>query len=261
MLSASEVGCSDPRGLAGICRFLLTSGCRKWCALAFIVSTVSCTGGRSVVSDVEEFVRADRHLVIPEADWSRAVRQAEVIRRLADCRDVPGRRGRVPRVVLVDEAAQELGVSRRQVYVLLRRWRAGSGRVTDLLPSAPTGGRGGSLLDARVESNSVMLRMWVATLPPGTLGVFVKQTGLPGSTHAATAYIRLDSAQIGALSYPGTWSDKIRGVYVHELGHGLNLADNPSTGRVSVMKYGAQGLAGGYYAPTPYDIEEVLRIN
>ncbi|MFE3454087.1 helix-turn-helix domain-containing protein [Nonomuraea sp. NPDC059194] len=55
-----------------------------------------------------------------------AGRQAEVIGRLAA----------EPRVGLAaaDPAAAELGISRRQVYVLLRRWRQGEGVVSDLLP-------------------------------------------------------------------------------------------------------------------------------
>ena len=39
----------------------------------------------------------------------------------------------------IDEAAAELGVSRRQMYVLLQRFRAGSGRATDLMPASTTG--------------------------------------------------------------------------------------------------------------------------
>jgi len=33
-----------------------------------------------------------------------------------------------------DAAAAELGLPRRQVYALLRRWRAGEGLASDLLP-------------------------------------------------------------------------------------------------------------------------------
>ena len=36
----------------------------------------------------------------------------------------------------IDEAAAELGVSRRQMYVLLQRFRAGSGRGTGLMPAS-----------------------------------------------------------------------------------------------------------------------------
>ena len=52
----------------------------------------------------------------------------------------------------IDEAAAELGVSRRQMYVLLQRFRAGSGRATDLMPASPDGGRGRGRLDYRVEA-------------------------------------------------------------------------------------------------------------
>ena len=75
--------------------------------------------------------------------WEAAVRQAAVISRLAAL-DAAG-------VAAVDEAAAELGVSRRQVYVLLGRWRAGEGVASDLLPGRSSGGRGGSRLPTDVE--------------------------------------------------------------------------------------------------------------
>ncbi|WP_460520500.1 helix-turn-helix domain-containing protein [Flindersiella endophytica] len=37
----------------------------------------------------------------------------------------------------VDEAAAELGISRRQVYALVSRWRAGEGMTSDLCPAGP----------------------------------------------------------------------------------------------------------------------------
>jgi putative transposase len=75
--------------------------------------------------------------------WDVAVRQAAVISRLAVL-DSAG-------VTAVDAAADELGLSRRQVYVLLGRWRAGEGMVSDLLPGRSSGGRGGSRLPDEVE--------------------------------------------------------------------------------------------------------------
>ncbi|HEY0616403.1 MAG TPA: DDE-type integrase/transposase/recombinase [Kribbella sp.] len=75
--------------------------------------------------------------------WDTAVRQAAVISRLAAL-DAAG-------VTAVDEAATELGLSRRQVYALLGRWRTGGGVVSDLLPGRSTGGRGGSRLPDDVE--------------------------------------------------------------------------------------------------------------
>ncbi|MFF1818401.1 Mu transposase C-terminal domain-containing protein [Kribbella sp. NPDC058245] len=75
--------------------------------------------------------------------WETAVRQAAVISRLAAL-DAAS-------VTAVDEAATELGLSRRQVYALLGRWRTGGGVVSDLLPGRSTGGRGGSRLPDDVE--------------------------------------------------------------------------------------------------------------
>src|SRR5690349_8080845 len=89
---------------------------------------------------------------LPSARWDRVLRQAEVIRCLSECADDAGGRGSGCRVAAIDEAAAELGVSRRQMYVLLQRFRAGSGRVTDLMPASPDGGRGRGRLDYRVEA-------------------------------------------------------------------------------------------------------------
>ena len=83
-------------------------------------------------------------LTASDEAWSVAVRRAEVIGKLA----------RAPRVGVeaADAAAAELGVSRRQVYVLLHRWRQGEGVVSDLLPGTSSGGRGRSRLPSEVEA-------------------------------------------------------------------------------------------------------------
>lgn len=54
--------------------------------------------------------------------------------------------------VAADEAAEELGLSRRQVYTLIGRRRKGSGLLTDLAPGRSDGGRGGSRLPEVVEA-------------------------------------------------------------------------------------------------------------
>ncbi len=77
-------------------------------------------------------------------DWALAVRRAEVIGRLA-------RESRIPGAV-ADEAAAELGIRRRQVYVLVKRWRAGSGVASDLLARRSSGGRGRGRLPEEVEA-------------------------------------------------------------------------------------------------------------
>lgn len=51
-----------------------------------------------------------------------------------------------------DAAGGQLGLSRRQVYVLVGRYRQGSGLVTDLAPRRSDGGRGGGRLAEPVES-------------------------------------------------------------------------------------------------------------
>lgn len=76
--------------------------------------------------------------------WAVAVRRARVIGPLAAGASV-GKDA-------ADAAAAELGISRRQVYVLLRRWREGEGVVSDLLPRRSSGGRGGRRLSAEVEA-------------------------------------------------------------------------------------------------------------
>jgi len=50
-----------------------------------------------------------------------------------------------------DAAAQALGLSRRQVYVLIRRARLGSGLVTDLALGQSSGGKGKGRLPESVE--------------------------------------------------------------------------------------------------------------
>jgi putative transposase len=80
-------------------------------------------------------------LTAPAPVWDAASRRAEVIGRLA-AKPTVG-------LAAADEAAVELGVSRRQVYVLVGRWRAGEGVVSDLLPGRSSGGCGGGRLRLR----------------------------------------------------------------------------------------------------------------
>ena len=93
----------------------------------------------------EPVMLAERGLLaVPEEVWSLAVRRAEVIGRLARL-DVVGWEA-------ADAAAAELGVSRRQVYLLLRRWREGEGVVSDLIPRRSSGGRGRGHLPDEVKA-------------------------------------------------------------------------------------------------------------
>jgi putative transposase len=80
----------------------------------------------------------------PGPMWDGAVRRAEVIGGLA-AKDTVG-------LAAADEAAAELRVSRRQVYALVGRWRAGEGLASDLLPGRSSGGRGAGRLPDEVEA-------------------------------------------------------------------------------------------------------------
>ena len=80
---------------------------------------------------------------LPEQAWERARRRAEIIGPLAQSETVGHE--------AADAAAQALGLSRRQVYVLIRRARLGSGLVTDLALGQSSGGKGKGRLPESVE--------------------------------------------------------------------------------------------------------------
>lgn len=82
----------------------------------------------------EDRIPARGLLTVPDEVWQLAVQRAEVIAPLADASSVGAG--------AVNAAAAQLGVSRRQVYLLLRCWRAGEGVVSDLIPGRSSGGRG-----------------------------------------------------------------------------------------------------------------------
>jgi putative transposase len=83
-------------------------------------------------------------LTMSDASWEQAKNRASVISSLA--------KRSTTHAGDVDQAAKELGVSRRQIYVLLGRYRQGSGRVTDLAVRRSTGGKGGHRLPEPVEA-------------------------------------------------------------------------------------------------------------
>ena len=80
---------------------------------------------------------------LPSEVWEQARLRAEIIGPLAAL-EMVGHRA-------ADTAAQALGLSRRQVYVLIRRARQGTGLVTDLTPGRSGGGKGNGRLLEPVE--------------------------------------------------------------------------------------------------------------
>lgn len=75
--------------------------------------------------------------------WAQARRRAAVIAPLA-AMDTVGHSD-------ADDAAGQLGLSRRQVYALVRRYRQGAGVVTDVAAGQSDGGHGGGRLSEPVE--------------------------------------------------------------------------------------------------------------
>ena len=80
---------------------------------------------------------------LPDEAWAQARHRTEIIGPLAAL-EVVGHEA-------ADEAAQALGLSRRQVYVLIRRARQGTGLVTALPPGRSGGGKGKGRLPEPVE--------------------------------------------------------------------------------------------------------------
>ncbi|WP_017200468.1 Mu transposase C-terminal domain-containing protein [Arthrobacter sp. M2012083] len=89
-------------------------------------------------------IAEDGQLTMSDASWEQAKKRASVIGSLA--------KRSTMHLADVDDAAEELGVSRRQIYVLLDRYRQGSGLVTDLAVRHSTGGKGGHRLPEPTEA-------------------------------------------------------------------------------------------------------------
>ncbi|MBB3036539.1 Mu transposase C-terminal domain-containing protein [Hoyosella altamirensis] len=95
------------------------------------------------MEDDQNEIAASGLLAVPEPEWEQARLRSQVIGRLAERDPVS--------LAAVDEAAMQLGISRRRVYVLMKRYRQGSGLVTDLVPRRSDGGKGGARLAEPVE--------------------------------------------------------------------------------------------------------------
>lgn len=77
-------------------------------------------------------------LSLSDAEWQEAKRRADVISPLAALGSVSH--------AAADAASEALGLRRRTVYELIRRWRAGQGVVTDLAKIPNHRGKGKSRL-------------------------------------------------------------------------------------------------------------------
>jgi len=91
--------------------------------------------------------------LIAEQEWNEARRRAVVIRPLLEFKHCPRKKA--------CEAAAELGLSERQVYRLIQRFRESDGELTALLPGGSNGGRGKQRLAAPREN---LLRRLIAEI-------------------------------------------------------------------------------------------------
>lgn len=82
-------------------------------------------------------------LTLPDAAWELARIRMELIGPLAELETVEHQ--------AADAAAKTLRSSRRQIYVLIRRVRQGTGLVTDRAPGRSGGGKGQGRLPEPVE--------------------------------------------------------------------------------------------------------------
>jgi len=76
--------------------------------------------------------------------WEKAKHRADVISQLAALDEVSAGEA--------DKAASQLGISQRQVYKLVKRYRAGVGLVTDLAVMQPGGGKGKARIAPEVDA-------------------------------------------------------------------------------------------------------------
>jgi putative transposase len=88
-------------------------------------------------------LRENGVLTLSDASWEKAKSRFDIIAPLAQA-------SRIDRCSARD-AADALGLSVRQVFALVKRFRTGEGLVTDMAPSRSSGGKGRSRLTPAIE--------------------------------------------------------------------------------------------------------------
>jgi len=95
------------------------------------------------MADSEPEIPETGILTVPDAVWSEVRRRADVIGPLTEKDKVSAN--------IAAEAGEQLGLSARTVYTLIRRYRESGGSILSLAPGRPEGGRGGSRLSEEIE--------------------------------------------------------------------------------------------------------------
>lgn len=94
--------------------------------------------------DSEAAINERGLLTLSESAWAKTKHRADVIGQLAALKEVSKAEA--------DRAAVELGISQRQIYKLIRRYRAGDGLVTDLVVKQSGGGKGKTRIAPEVDA-------------------------------------------------------------------------------------------------------------
>lgn len=96
------------------------------------------------MQDSGESLLIERGLLsVSDSEWECALLRTEIISPLAKLKVVSWE--------FADNAAKKLGISRRHVYTLIKRYRHGQGLVTDMLLDKSRGGKGKSRLSEAIE--------------------------------------------------------------------------------------------------------------
>lgn len=82
-------------------------------------------------------------ITLTEDEWAKAKQRSDIIRPLAEL-DVVGQ-------TAAEEAGAQLGMTVRQIYRLIKLYKAGTGLVTDLAPGSSSGGQGKFRIAPEVE--------------------------------------------------------------------------------------------------------------
>ena len=137
-------------------------------------------------------------LTMSDEAWEQARKRVQVISPLAALSTVGHQ--------AADDAAQQLGLSRRQIYVLVRRCRQGAGLVTDLAPGQSSGGKGkGRLLESVERIIREMLHKQFLTRQKRSLAMFYRfivqackdhNLPVPARNTVALRIARLDPVQM-----------------------------------------------------------------
>ena len=107
------------------------------------------------------------------------------------------------------------------------------------------------------KSSSPKGKIYAQQYADGWYGLYV-YSGARDSSRTFTIQLNARTIAAAQKSYGGTFKNWVTAIFVHELGHGLSLKDNPSTSSSTIMKYRTNWST--LTKPTSYDTTDVNKI-